>query len=68
MADAGEASEVLHRLSEAREPAITFLRSPVDSPGPFTTWLTRSCYAFDQERGDGEGLIAIQVKRTCDGR
>ena len=66
VADAAEASEVLHRLSEAHEPAITLFRSPVDSPGPFTAWLTRSCYAFDQERGDGEGLIAIQV--TCRSR
>jgi hypothetical protein len=63
--DAGEASEVLHRLSEAREQAVTLLRSPVDSPGPFTAWLTRSCYTFHQERGDGEGLIAIQLTRSC---
>ena len=63
--DTGEASEVLHRLSEAREQAVTLLRSPIDSPGPFTAWLARSCYTFDRERGDGEGLIAIQVRLTC---
>jgi hypothetical protein len=66
--DAEEASEVVHRLNEAHEPAVTLVRHPVDSPGPFTTWLARSCYAFEQERGSGEGLVAIQVTRTCASR
>jgi len=62
---AEQAAEVLHRLSEAREPAITLLRHPVDSPGPVSAWLARSCYTFDKERGSGEGLIAIHLKRSC---
>jgi hypothetical protein len=61
--DVEEASEVVHRLSQAGEPTITLIRHPVDSPGHFTAWLERSCYAFEQERGDGEGLIAIQLTR-----
>ena len=65
VADADQASEVVHRLNEAKEPSITLIRHPVDSPGPFTAWLVRSCYAFEQERGSGEGLIAIQVTRGC---
>jgi hypothetical protein len=65
VADAEQAAEVLHRLSEAREAEITLLRHPVDSPGPVSAWLARSCYGYEQERGNGEGLIAIQVKRTC---
>ena len=47
VSDAEQAAEVLHRLSEAREPAITLLRHPVDSPGPVSAWLARSCYTFE---------------------
>jgi CDP-diglyceride synthetase len=63
--DPEEAAEVVHRLSEAGEPTVTLIRHPVDSPGHYSAWLARSCYAFEQERGDGEGLIAIQVARGC---
>jgi hypothetical protein len=65
VSDADQASEVVHRLNEAKEPSITLIRHPVDSPGPFTEWLVRSCYAFEQQHGSGEGLIAIQVTRGC---
>jgi hypothetical protein len=65
VADATQAAEVLHRLSDAHEPEITLLRHPVDSPGPVSAWLARSCYSFDQERGSGEGLVAIQLSRKC---
>ena len=65
VADATQAAEVMHRLSEAHEPEVTVLRHPVDSPGPLSAWLTRSCYSFDQEHGSGEGLIAIQLSRKC---
>jgi hypothetical protein len=61
--DAGQAAEVLHRLSEAREPQVTLLRHPVDSTGAVSDWLARSCYQFEQERGSGEGLDAIQLTR-----
>jgi len=65
VADATQAAEVVHRLSEAHEPEITLLRHPVDSPGPVSAWLARSCYVFEQERGSGEGLVAIQLSRKC---
>ena len=65
VADATQAAEVMHRLSEAHEPEVTVLRHPVDSPGPLSAWLTRSCYSFDQEHGSGEGLVAIQLARKC---
>jgi hypothetical protein len=64
VADAAQAAEVLHRLSEAREPQVTLLRHPVDSTGPVSAWLARSCYEFEQERGSGEGLDAIQLQLT----
>jgi hypothetical protein len=66
--DADQASEVVHQLHEAQEPAITLIRHPVDSSGDVASWLARSCYAFEQERGDGEGLIAVQVTRSCPSR
>lgn len=65
VADATQAAEVMHRLSEAHEPEVTVLRHPVDSPGPLSAWLTRSCYLFDREHGSGEGLVAIQLTRKC---
>ena len=63
--DAAQAAEVLRRLSDAHEPAVTLLRHPVDSPGPVSAWLARSCYSFEREHGSGEGLMAIQLSRTC---
>jgi hypothetical protein len=58
-------AEALRLLDHSGEPAVTLLRSPVDSPGHFTDWTKGTCYQFDSERGDGEGLIAIQVVRSC---
>ena len=63
--DPEDAAEVVHRLSVAGEPTVTLIRHPVDSPGHYSAWLARSCYRFEQEHGDGEGLIAIQVTRAC---
>jgi hypothetical protein len=63
--DADAAADVLRRLSEAGEREVTLIRSPVDSPGHFTLWLKDSCYTGGRERGNGEGLIAIQLTRSC---
>jgi hypothetical protein len=62
------AADALRRLDESGEPAVTLLRSPIDSPGHFTDWTKGTCYQFESERGDGEGLIAIQLARSCQGR
>jgi hypothetical protein len=61
-----QAAEALARLSQAGEPGVTLLRSPIDSPGPFSEWLVDTCFTFADERGNGEGLIAIRLVRKCE--
>ena len=61
------AATAMNRLNDAGEPTVTLVRSPVDSLGTVDDWLTGTCYMSANERGDGEGLIAIELKRpaTC---
>ena len=61
------AGTAMRRLNEAGEAGVTLVRSPVDSLGTVDEWLTGTCYASANERGDGEGLVVIELKRaaTC---
>jgi hypothetical protein len=59
------AAAAMNRLNAAGEAAVTLVRSPVDSLGTIDDWLRGTCYALADQRGDGEGLIAIQLARSC---
>jgi hypothetical protein len=63
--DAGRAAFVMGLLDRAGEQRVTLLRSRVESPGAFEPWLERTCYAPARQADSPEGLVAIEVARTC---
>lgn len=59
------ASDALQRLSQAGEPAVTLIRSRVESSGAFEPWLEGTCYSALTKHENPEGVIAIQLARSA---